>query len=66
MKCATVESIMVWYFCKGLKSFVRAKIEQHGQELNNFKKLMQKAIDIEAKAAFWLHSYVCNTNWYCF
>ena len=40
-------------------------MEQRGWELNNFKKLVQKAVDMEAKAVFWPQSYIRNTNWYC-
>ena len=43
---------MIRYFCKSLKPSVQAKMEQRGWELNSFKKLVQKAVDVEAKADF--------------
>ena len=37
-------------------------MKQRGQELDSFEELVQKAIDAEPKAAFWLRSYICNTD----
>ena len=41
-------------------------MEQCGQELNSFEKLVEKAVDAEAKAAFQLRSYTCKTDQHCF
>ena len=62
---ASVKGKMICYFRKDLKLSVRAEIELRGQELNNFEELMQKAVNVEAKAVFWPCSYICNTNQYC-
>ena len=42
---------MIRYFWEGLCPSVRVKMEQRGQELDNFKELIEKAVDAEAKAA---------------
>ena len=42
------------------------EIEQQGQELNNFKELVKKAVDAKVKAALRLCSYTCKINQYYF
>ena len=56
---------MIWYIQKDLRPSVRVEIEQRGQELDSFEKLIKKAIDAKAKAALWPCSYACNTNQRC-
>ena len=53
---------MIWYFQKGLCLSVRVKIEQRGQELNSFKELVKKTVDVEAKTALQPRSYACETD----
>ena len=55
---------MICYFRKDLKPSVWAKMEQRGRKLDRFEKVVQKAVDVEANAAFWPRSYICNTNQY--
>ena len=40
-------------------------MEQHGQELDSFEEIVEKAVDAKGKAAVRLYSYACNTNQYC-
>ena len=42
---------MSCYFRKRLKLSIQAEIER-GQKLDNFKKLVPKAVDVETKAVF--------------
>ena len=57
---------MICYFCKSLKFSIQAKIEQRGQKVDSFEKLMQKAVDVEGKAVLWPGFYICYTNQYYF
>ena len=41
---------------------MRVKMKQDGQELNSFEEIVQKAIDIKAKAALRARSYTCKTD----
>ena len=40
-------------------------MEQRGQELNSFKKIVEKAVNAKAKAAFRPRSYACDTDQHC-
>ena len=42
---------MIRYFREGLKPSVRAEMEQRSRKLDNFEELVQKTVDVEAKAA---------------
>ena len=53
---------IICYFCKGLNLSLQVEIEQRDWELDNFKELVQKAVDVEAKAAFWPRSYICDID----
>ena len=53
---------MIWYSRKGLSPLVRIEMEQSSMELDSFKKLVKKAVDAKAKAAFWPRSYACKTD----
>ena len=41
---------MIRYFWEGLQPFIKVEIEQQDQALINFKEIMQRAVNIEAKA----------------
>ena len=49
------------YFRKDFKHSVKVEIEPHGQELNNFKEIIEKAVNAKAKATFRPCSYFCDT-----
>ena len=59
---APEEGTMIWYFWKGLRSSVKIDMEQRGQELDSFKKLVKKTVDAKAKAALRPRSYARKTN----
>lgn len=46
---APTESTMVKYFEKGLKSSIKTEIDQNAIHLDNYEKLVVKAIKAEAK-----------------
>lgn len=48
---ALKESAMMQYFRKDLKLSIKVEIEQRGQELDSFNKIVEKTVDIEAKIA---------------
>ena len=56
---------MIQYFWKGPRLLVQVKIEQRGQELDRFKKIVKKTINAKAKAAFRPRFYARNTNQHC-
>ena len=60
------ENTMIWYFRKGIRPSVRVQIEQRSQELNNFKKMVEKTVNAKAKAALWPRSYARNINQFHF
>ena len=62
---APKEGTIIWYFQKGLCLLVRVEIEQRGQELDSFKKLVKKTVNAKDKAAFRPCSYACETNQHC-
>ena len=41
---------MICYFRESLKASIKVEIEQHDQEFMNFEEMMQKAVNVEAKA----------------
>ena len=47
---APEESDFIWFFWKGLKPLVKAKMEQRRWELDSWEQLIEKAIEAEAKA----------------
>ena len=57
---------MIRYFWEGVHPLVKVKIEQRGQKLNRFEKLVDKTVDTEAKAALRPRSYTWKTNQHCF
>ena len=64
--CASEESTMIWYFQKGLRLSLRVEIEQCGWELDSFKEIVEKTVNIKAKAPFRPRSYACDINQHCF
>ena len=42
---------MICYFRESLKSFIKFEIEQQNQESVNFEKIVQRAVNAEAKAS---------------
>lgn len=57
---------MIWYFCKGLKLFIWAKIKQRSQKLDSFEKLVEKIKNVKAKAALQAYSGIYEIYQYCF
>ena len=57
---------MIWYFWKGLRPSVKVEMEQRGQELDSFKKLVKKSVNTKAKATIRPHFYACKTDQHCF
>ena len=64
-KWAPEEDMIIWYFRKGFCSSIRVEIEQRGQELDSFEKLVEKAVNANAKAALRPRSYACKTDQHC-
>ena len=50
--------IMVRYFEKSLKPFIKTEMDQDATHLNNYEELVAKAIKVEAKAGLQPSSYV--------
>ena len=61
----TGKGTMIQYFRKSLRLLVWVKIEQRGQELNNFEEIVEKVVDAKVKAALRPRFYTCNTDKYC-
>ena len=59
---APAEGTMICYFRKGLKPSVQAKMEQRSQKFDSLENLVQKAVDVETKAALWPRSYICDID----
>ena len=53
---------MVRYFEKGLKLSIKAEINQDPTYLNNYEKLVAKAVRAEAKAGLPPSFYIRKTN----
>ena len=58
----STESTIVRYFKKGLKPSIKNEINQDATHLNNYKKLVAKAVRAEAKASLQLSFYVQKTD----
>ena len=52
-------------FLQGNKAFFKGKIKQCNQKVDSFKKLVQKTVNVKAKAAFQSYFYIYKTNQYC-
>ena len=56
---------MICYFQKGLKPSIKVKMEQQNRESVNFEKIVQKAVNAEAKAGLRSTILVRDSNIYC-
>ena len=45
------EETLIRYFRDGLRSYIRAQLNERGRHLDNWEEAIEKAIDAEAKAA---------------
>ena len=55
---APEKSDLIRFFREGLKPSIKAQMEQEGQELDTWKEMIEKAVEIEAKAGLQLASYI--------
>ena len=53
---------MVWYFEKGLKSSIKAEIDQDATHLDDYKELVAKAVRAKTKAGRQPSSYMRETD----
>ena len=56
---------MIWYFQKSLRPSIKVEMEQRGQELNSFKELVKKTVDVKANAPLRPCFYACKTDQHC-
>lgn len=54
----SIKSTIVKYFEKNLKLFINAKIDQDATLLDNYKKLVVKAVKAKAKAGLQPSFYI--------
>lgn len=54
--------IMIWYFREGLKLLIKVKIEQQNRTSTHFKEIVQKAVNVEAKADLQSSIMVWDAN----
>lgn len=54
----STEFTIVKYFQKGLKSSIKAKMNQDATHLNNYEELVAKTVKAKAKASLQLSSYI--------
>ena len=59
---APTESTMVRYFEQGLKPSIKAEMDQDATHLDDYKKLVAKAVRAEAKMGLRPSSYIHETN----
>ena len=55
---AHTESTIVRYFKEGLKSSIKAEIDQDNTQLVNYKELVVKAIRAKAKVGLQSNTYI--------
>lgn len=60
---ASIEFTIIWYFREGLKPFIKAQIDECSRELDSFKELVKKTVEIKAKTTQQSGSYVCETDY---
>ena len=56
---------MICYFWEGLKISIKVEIEQQDQVSTSFKEMVQKTINVEAKAGLRFSAMVQNSDAYC-
>ena len=59
------ESDLIRFFREGLKTLVKAQMEQIGRKLDSWEELVEKAIDGEAKASLQPHSFLREMDQRC-
>ena len=62
---APTETTIIQYFREGLKPPIKAKIDPCDRELDSFEELVEKAIEVEAKAALRPGFYARETDHRC-
>ena len=56
---------MICYFRKGLKPFIKVKIEQQDRKSMDFEKIVQRTVNVEAKMGLRSSSIVRYLDTYC-
>ena len=56
---------MICYFWEGLKPFIKVEIEQQDQKSIDFKEMVQKAVNAEAKAGLRSSTMVRESDAHC-
>ena len=56
---------MICYFRKGLKPSIQVKMEQQDREFMDFKDMVQKAVNAEAKAGLRFSTMVRDSDARC-
>lgn len=60
-----IELNKIRYFWKVLKPSIKVKIDQHAHTLDSFEELVEKKVEIKAKAALQPGSYAHETDQRC-
>lgn len=56
---------MIKFFQEGLKPSIKAHMEQHGQDLDSWDKLVKKAVDVKAKTSLQPTSFIRKMDQRC-
>lgn len=56
---------MIWYFWDGFKSFIRTQIDKQNQNLENWQKVIKRAIKTKAKVGQQLFFQVQKIDTHC-
>ena len=56
---------MIYYFWKGSKSFIKVEMEQQDRESMDFEEIVQKAVNVEAKAGLRSSAMIWDSDIYC-
>lgn len=62
---APKESDLIRFFREGLKTLIKAQMEQRGRELDSREELVEKAVDVEAKAGLQPTAFVIEIDQRC-
>ena len=57
---------MICYFWEGLKPSIKVKMEQQNREAMDFEEMVQRAVNVEAKAGLRSSTMVQNSDIHCF